>query len=154
MAPAIAICSSIEAEKIGIQTRQFYTSPPQLIKKSGAREMRFPFSLGINSSAWIEREYASGDGVVFETSKLAEGEGIQGGSIDGWARAPLGKPTVKKGSASHSASFLTIEGGCYAHIQSAERAHLNSADMAAKIAPIEQKEKKRESAVLLSKAAD
>ncbi|WP_155291415.1 hypothetical protein [Burkholderia multivorans] len=139
MTLAIAICSSIEAEQIALKTRQFFPGPPSINKSTG--EKRWHFSLGINSSAWITKAYSTMDEVVYSTSMLALGDKVQGGGIDGWTRKPLGRDRVKKGSGTHSATFLTVSGGCYAHIESPERAHLNSPEISKKVAPIEQIER-------------
>jgi hypothetical protein len=150
MAHAIAICSSIEAEKIQIKTRQFNPSPP--IMDATTRQMRWNFQLGINSSAWIVHEYSSKASVVFETSMVANEDKITGGCIDGWSRRPLGKPNVEKGSGTHSAEFLVVKGGCYAHIQTPERAHLNSPAMTSKIAAVPQRLNKPDAAPSLEAA--
>ena len=105
---------------------------------ANSREMRWGFQLGINSIAWIVQEYASKDAVFFETSMVANEDRISGGCIDGWSRKPLGKPHVEKGSGAHSAEFLLVKGGCYAHIQTPERAHLTSPAIATRIAEVPQ----------------
>jgi hypothetical protein len=135
MAIAIAICSAIEGEQIALKTRQFFPGRPAMVK--GVK--RWNFSLGINSSAWIVKSYAKPDEATYATSMLAVDDKVQGGGIDGWTRKPLGTPKKIKGSGAHSAYALTVYGGCYAHIESAERAHLNSPEIAKKVAPIEQK---------------
>lgn len=136
MAIAIAICSSIEGEKIAFKTRQYFPVPPSIVNG----EKRWNFSLGINSSAWIVQAYAQPEEEsTYSTSLLAVGDTVQGGGIDGWTRKLLGKPKKDKGSGAHSAYFLTVHGGCYAHIETPERAHLNSPEIAKKVAPIEQK---------------
>jgi hypothetical protein len=138
MAHAIAICSSIEAEKIELKTRKFNSSPPVI--DAGSKEMRWGFQLGMNSSAWIEEPYASPEkSVAFLSSMVATADKLTGGCIDGWSRKPLGKPHVSKGSGTHSATFLSIRGGCYAHIQTPAREHLENPAMDAKVREIPQK---------------
>ncbi|WP_322086051.1 hypothetical protein [Burkholderia sp. BCC1999] len=146
MAHAIAICSSIEAEKIELKTRKFNASPPTI--DPGSKQMRWGFQLGMNSSAWIDQPYSSPmNDVVFTTSMVAQGDLLTGGCIDGWSRKPLGKPHVSKGSASHSATFVSIKGGCYAHIQTPAREHLDSPAMAGKIKEVAQEARERVPAV-------
>lgn len=138
MAHAIAICSSIEAEKIELKTRKFNSSPPVMDAQS--KEMRWGFQLGMNSSAWIGQAYdAPETSVVFDSSMVEDDDKLTGGCIDGWSKKPLGKPHVQKGSGSHSATFVSIKGGCYAHIQAPAREHLDNPDMAAKVREIPQK---------------
>lgn len=150
MAHGIAICSSIEAEKIELRTRKFNSSPPVMV--AGSKEMRWGFQLGMNSFAQIEEAYASPKtSVVFVSSMVDVADKLTGGCIDGWSRKPLGRPHVSKGSGSHSATFVSIKGGCYAHIQTPAREHLDNPAMAAKIREIPQK--RRESAEALAYVA-
>ena len=136
MTRAIAICSSIEAEKIELKTRKFDSSPP-IIEKA-TRKMIYKFQLGINSSAAISQPYASPEtSVKYETSMTASGDEPTVGCIDGWTYSPP-KAAVGKGSGAHSATFVAIKGGCYAHIQTPAREHLNDPDMDAKTAPVKQ----------------
>ncbi|MEX3952007.1 hypothetical protein AB4Y40_30160 [Paraburkholderia sp. EG287B] len=135
MAHAIAICCSIEAEKIEIKTRKFNMVP---VMDPDTGVMRYQFQLGMNSSAWIHQEYESpATQITIKQSMTKKGDLLTGGCIDGWAwKAP--KKQVGPGSASHSATFASIRGGCYAHIQTPAREHLDNPDMAEKIRAIAQ----------------
>ncbi|WP_175907339.1 hypothetical protein [Burkholderia sp. BCC1640] len=135
MTQAIAICSSIEGEKIKFETRQFNISPP--VKEGG--RLRFGFKLGIRSTAWITESYANpAQSVVYVQSMTAVDDEVMGTSLDGWATKPLKEPALVKGSGRHSASALTITGGAYVHIQAAAREHLENADLSEKMKPVEQ----------------
>lgn len=135
MAHAIAICCSIEAEKIEIKTRKFTMVP---VMDPETSEMRWQFQLGMNSSAWIHQEYESpATQVAFKQSMTKKGDLLTGGCIDGWARKPP-KKHLGPGSGTHSATFASIKGGCYAHIQTPAREHLDNPDMAEKIREIKQ----------------
>ncbi|HGL6721636.1 hypothetical protein NTJ56_05680 [Burkholderia contaminans] len=135
MTQAIAICSSIEGEKIKFETRQFNVSMP--VKEGG--RLRFGFKLGIRSNAWITESYAdSARQVVYLTSMTEVDDEVMGTSLDGWATKPLKEPALIKGSGRHSASALTITGGAYVHIQAAAREHLDNANLADRMKPVEQ----------------
>lgn len=128
MARAVSICSSVEGEKLDLKTRQFHASPPT--KDPGTGKIRYGFRLGVRSSVVVTEAYAEPKASkAVDTSMTAIGDEILGTSIDGWSKKPLGKPNVSRGSASHSASFISIRGGCYAHIEIAPREILENAEL-------------------------
>jgi hypothetical protein len=105
---------SIEGRKVSVQTRQFHPFPPKKNAETGER--RYGFKLGIRSTAEIAEENDAADIPVSSKSMKSLGDSVFGESISGWARKPLGDPNVSKGSASHSAGFLLISGGCFAQV--------------------------------------
>jgi hypothetical protein len=128
MASSTTIGSSIEGEKVGIQTRQFYPYPPK--KDIKTKALQFGFKLGIRGDAEIIEGYANPLQVCsLETSMFCTGDKIAGQSIYGWAKKSLGKPNVSRGSGTHSASFLSISGGCFATVEISPREHLQSEDI-------------------------
>ncbi|WP_156432107.1 hypothetical protein [Burkholderia latens] len=120
--------ASIEGEKIDVQTRQWDAGRPMLDPKTNKK--RYAFRLGIRSSAVISEAYADpANSVSVATSMISEGDEIMGTTIRGWSKKPLGKPNVEKGSGSHSASFLTVKGGCFARVEIPAREILENASL-------------------------
>lgn len=128
MAKKSNICSSVEGEKLSFNTRQFFNRPPvynEILKKTV-----YPFKLGINGYVEIETPLKNPSGTaVYTTSLTEQGDSVQGGSVDGWATKPFKAPTVKKATGTHSASFGTVKGHAYAHVESPHRDHLQSTDI-------------------------
>ncbi|GEM_PF-805141 len=122
------ICSSVEGEKLSFNTRQFYSKPPvinELLKKKV-----YPFKLGINGYVEIETPLGNPkETAVYETSLTAQGDAVQGGSVEGWATKPIKAPEVKIATGTHSAQFGSLKGHSYAHVESPHRDHLLSIDI-------------------------
>lgn len=125
------ICSSVEGSSLSFNTRQFYPKPPvfnEILKKRV-----YPFKLGINGYVEIKTPFEEPvETAVFETSLTKEGDSVQGGSIDGWSTKPIKKPSVKKATGTHSASFGSLKGHSYAHVESPHRDHAQSVDIQAR----------------------
>ncbi len=123
-----SICSSVEGEKLSFNTRQFYSRPPVI---NGILNKRvYPFKLGINGYVEIETPLGNPkETAVYQTSLTAQGDAVQGGSVDGWSIKPIQSPGVKKATGTHSASFGILKGHAYAHVESPHRDHLQSADI-------------------------
>ncbi|WP_031435881.1 hypothetical protein [Methylobacter tundripaludum] len=128
MAKKSSICSSVEGEKLSFNTRQFYPRPPvfnEILKKRV-----YPFKLGINGYVEIETALENPkQTAIYSTSLTEQGDSVQGGSVDGWATRPIKTPTVKKATGTHSASFGSVSGHAYAHIESSHRDHMQSTDI-------------------------
>lgn len=132
MARGAVMGASIEGEKIDVQTRQWDAGRPMLDPKTNKR--RYGFRLGIRSSAVISEAYGDpANSVSSESSMVQEGDEIMGATIRGWSKKPLGKPNVEKGSGSHSASFLTVKGGCFARVDTPAREILENARLDAPV---------------------
>lgn len=122
------ICSSIEGEKLSFNTRQFYSKPPvydDLLKKRV-----YPFKLGINGYVEIDTPLDfPKETAVYTTSLTEKGDSVQGGSVDGWSTKPIKSPDVRGATGTHSASFGSLKGHSYAHVESPHRDHLQSAEI-------------------------
>lgn len=126
MTTATAVCSSIEGEKIALKTRKF---TPQLPRRDATMGHVFCFKLGINSEAHVTEAYAPGKPLHRpKASFLTVGDALWAMTIDGFAKKPIGPPEVKKGSGAHKASFISLRGGAYAHIEGAVRELLQRDD--------------------------
>lgn len=131
MAKKSSICSAVEGEKLSFNTRQFYPRPPVFHEVLGKKV--YPFKLGINGYVEIETSFENQkQTAVYTTSLTEQGDAVQGGSIDGWATRPIQRPSVKKATATHSASFGSLKGHAYAHVESSHRDHLQSTDIQAR----------------------
>jgi hypothetical protein len=123
-----SICSSVEGNNLSFNTRQFYDRPPvfnEILKKRV-----YPFKLGINGYVEIETALENPEKTaVYKTSLINKGDSVQGGSVDGWSTKPIQAPSVKKATGTHSASFGSLKGHSYAHVESPHRDHLQSADI-------------------------
>jgi hypothetical protein len=119
--------ASIEGEKVDLQTRQFHAYPPK--KDVISNQRHFGFRLAINGQAEISESYSAPDeACVYSTSLVCVGDKIAGESVHGWALKALGRPNVSKGSAAHSATFLSVSGGCFAMVAISPREQLESKD--------------------------
>lgn len=131
MAIKLNICASVEGTKLSFNTRQFFSKPP--IYNEHLQKNVYPFKLGINGYVEIEAPLENPQQAVINMKSLiAQGDAVQGGSIDGWATNPIKKPKVGTGTGTHSANFGSLRGHCYAHVQSPHRDHLQSADVQAR----------------------
>ncbi|SJM91155.1 hypothetical protein CRENPOLYSF2_2080005 [Crenothrix polyspora] len=131
MAKKSNICSSVEGNNLSFNTRQFFSKPPifnEILKKRV-----YPFKLGINGYVEIETPIEDPEKTAVYTTSLTEkGDSIQGGSIDGWSTRPIKPPTKGAATGTHSASFGSLKGHSYAHVESPHRDHLQSADIQAR----------------------
>lgn len=131
MAKKSNICSSVEGSNLSFNTRQFFAKSPvfhEILKKKV-----YPFKLGINGYVEIEMPLEDSEQTVVYTTSLTEkGDSIQGGSIDGWSTKPIKPPTKGAATGTHSASFGSLKGHSYAHVESSHRDHLQSADIQAR----------------------
>ena len=126
-----SICSSIEGNKLSFNTRQFYPRPPVFNDILG--EKVYPFKLGINGYVEIETPLVNpGKTALYTTSLTEQGDAVQGGSVDGWSTKPIKPPTKGSATGTHSASFGSLKGHSYAHVESPHRDHLQSADIQAR----------------------
>lgn len=126
-----SICSSVEGNKLSFNTRQFFSRKPVFNEILGRTV--YPFKLGINGYVEIETPLENpGQTAVYATSLTNKGDAVQGGSVDGWATKPIQAPSVKKATGTHSASFGSVKGHAYAHVESPHRDHLQSADIQAR----------------------
>lgn len=132
MVKKTSICSSVEGEKLSFNTRQFFPRPPIINETLGKKV--YPFKLGINGYVEIESPLADPKKTAVYTSSLVQGgDAVQGGSIDGWSTKPIKPPSVDSGATgTHSASFGSLKGHSYAHVQSMHRDHHESADIQAR----------------------
>jgi hypothetical protein len=128
MAKKSSICSSIEGSKLSFNTRQFFSRNPIFNEILGGKV--YPFKLGINGYVEIETPLENPEQTALYLTSLTEkGDVVQGGSVDGWATKPIQAPIVKKATGTHSASFGSVKGHAYAHVESPHRDHLQSADI-------------------------
>jgi hypothetical protein len=135
MSQSSAMNASIEGEKLSLQTRKFFHYPPK--KDSITKTRYWGFSLSINGQAEIYESYLKPKEVCkYTTSMFCVGDKIAGASVSGWALKPLGHPHISKGSGAHSASFLSIAGGCLAMVEISPREHLQSKDFQDRNPPI------------------
>jgi hypothetical protein len=131
MAKKSNICSAVEGDKLIFNTRQFYSRPPIIHDKLKKRV--YPFKLGINGYVEIATPLENpSQTAVYQTSLIEKGDSIQGGVIDGWSTKPIKLPTVGAATGTHSASFGSLKGHSYAHVESAHRDHLQSSDIQAR----------------------
>jgi hypothetical protein len=131
------ICSSVEGNKLKFKTRQFYLKPPLFNEE--LRRKVYPFKLGINGYVEIVNPLENPvDNILYETSLTEIGDAVQGGSVDGWTIKLIKPPIVKKGSGTHSATFGSVNGHSYAHVESAPREHLQSTDIQSRHPEINQ----------------
>lgn len=135
MSQSSAMNASIEGEKLSLQTRKFVPYPPK--KDSITKTRYWGFSLSINGQAEVFESYLKPQEVCkYTTSMFCVGDKIAGTSVSGWALKPLGHPHISKGSGAHSASFLSISGGCLAMVEISPREHLQSKDFQDRNPPI------------------
>jgi len=127
MAHSSASSATVEGERLKLKTRQFF---PLLPKRDAATgKNRFLFKLGIKSDAEISEAYpAPAEVCVFVNSMQCVGDRIHGDSISGWSLRPHPRANVAPGSAAHSATFLTVSGGCHARVVTPCREYLESVD--------------------------
>lgn len=127
--------SSVEGEKLYIETRKFHSVLPDRCPITNKK--RFRFRLGMRGEASITEAYEDPPNQVhFITSLVAEGDRIQGSSLSGWTYKAFGPPNVEKCSHTHSGSTLKVSGGALALVEAPSREHLNSADIEARHPPI------------------
>jgi hypothetical protein len=137
MAMSSSTGSSVEGEKIRLQTRKFSAVPP--IRCPITNKTKYRFRLGMRGEAEIHECYADpGSCVYFTTSFTDTGDRIEGSSVSGWAWKPLGKPHVTTCSGTHSGTVVQITGGSLAQVEAPPREHLDSADIAARNPAITQ----------------
>ncbi|WP_208278608.1 hypothetical protein [Massilia oculi] len=128
MANAASTGSSVEGEKMDLATRQFFALPPRRCKRT--KKMQYPFSLSIFGSAEISEAYEEPEiQAHLSTSMVAIGDKVHGTSVSGWASKLLKEPYVTKTTHTHSASVLSVKGGCFAQVDAPPREHLESADI-------------------------
>ena len=131
MAKKSNICSAIEGSNLSFNTRQFYQRNPVFNEILNKRV--YPFKLGINGYAEIITSLENPkQTAVYKTSLIEEGDSIQGGSVDGWSTKPIKPPKVGSATGTHSASFGSVKGHAYAHVESPHRDHLQSAEIQAR----------------------
>lgn len=120
--------SSVEGEKVQIETRQFHAKLPA--RNPITKRLVYNFKLGIHGSAEITECYGNPDvQVVYSTSLKDVGDVVHGTSLTGWAIKPLKDPHVKKATGTHSGSFLDLSGGCFVSVDIPPRDHLQSQDV-------------------------
>jgi hypothetical protein len=123
-----SICSSVEGMKLSFKTRQFYPKRPIINEELGRRV--YPFKLGINGYVEIITPIENPEkNTIYKTSLSETGDAIQGGSVDGWSTKLIKPPTVKIATGTHSATFGSVTGHSYAHVESPPREHLQSKDI-------------------------
>jgi len=116
--------ASIECDEASIKTRRIVTRPPQRNQNSRLkRPLIYPFKLDLNSEAYVKKELKPKEPIFDSKSMLNVGDGIIGAIISGLSGLPIRKnrATVKKGSGTHKASFLDIEGFVYVKLEKAFR---------------------------------
>ena len=124
------VCSSVEGSSLSFNTRQFYSKPPvfnEVLKKKV-----YPFKLGINGYVEIIKALKDPAAATYITSLTKVGDSIQGGSVNGWSTKVIKNPSVKKATGTHSASFGSLRGHSYAHVESPHRDHAQSIDIQAR----------------------
>jgi hypothetical protein len=142
MANAANIGSSVEGEKMDLETRQFFALRPRRCKRT--KKMQYPFSLSIFGSAEISQAYEDPSTQAhLSTSMVANGDKVHGTSVSGWALKLLKEPYITKTTHTHSASTLSVKGGCFAQVDTPPREHLDSADIQKRHPPIQQIENLR-----------
>lgn len=128
MAKKSNICSSVEGEKLSFNTRKFNSYPPTFneILKINV----WPFKLGINGYVEIDTPLEDPPNTVTNLNSLtATGDSVQGGTIDGWSTKPIKNTHVGNLTGTHKATLGTLKGHSYAHVQSGQRDHQQSADV-------------------------
>jgi hypothetical protein len=126
MAFSSSIGSSVEGEKIRLQTRKWQTPPP--IRCEITKKLQYRFRLGMRGEAEIGEAYIDPPTIVhFLTSFTFEGDRIEGSSVSGWAWKPLGRPNVTTCSGTHSGTVVQISGGSLAQVEAPPREHLDCA---------------------------
>lgn len=137
MAHSVVTGAAIEGEKLKLQTRKFDSYPPKRVAET--KQVRYTFKMGMHSDAEIAEAYPNPQAVcIYRTSMVCVGDKISGQTISGWALKPLGPPNISKGSGTHSASHLSISGGCYSWIAISPREILENAEFQKDNPPIVQ----------------
>jgi len=135
MADAASIGSSVEGEKIDLETRKFYPYPMRKCRRTN--KWQHPFSLAIFGSAEINQSYSDPSTQAHLTTSMLEvGDRIHGTAVSGWASKTLKEPTITKVTHTHSASTLSIKGGCFAKVDAPPREHSESAEIQKRHPPI------------------
>ena len=137
MAQSSSIGSSVEGEKLRLQTRKWYVTLPVRCKRT--KKMQYRFKLGMRSEAVIGQAYEDPETMIHIVSSFIEaGDRIEGAVISGWSYKTLKEPNVTKCSGTHSGSVLQVVGGCLAQVDASPREHLDSAEIAARNPEVEQ----------------
>lgn len=118
------VCSSIEGETLELQCRKFSPQPPRRDPKVG--KLIYPFKISIHGYARITKPFESKTAAIREESLLNVDDEIHGEAVDGYGLKPVGRPTIEHATATHKASFVTVKGGAYAHVEIGVRDHLES----------------------------
>ncbi|MDO8048497.1 hypothetical protein O3301_08460 [Janthinobacterium sp. SUN211] len=137
MAESASIGSSVEGEKLELQTRKFYPYPMRRCPRTN--KWQHPFSLAIFGSAEIHQAYnAPQNEAYLQTSMVAAGDSIHGSAVSGWASKTLKEPNIVKATGTHSANSLLVKGGCFAQVDAPPREHSDSADIQKRHPPVTQ----------------
>lgn len=137
MVQSSSIGSSVEGEKLRLQTRKWSAVPP--IRCPVTQKKQYRFRLGMRGEAVIREAYENpNEHVYLTTSFTAVGDFIEGAAVSGWTRKPPGPPHITTCSGTHSGTVVQVSGGCFAEIEQAPREHLNSADIQARNPAIAQ----------------
>lgn len=108
------ICTSIEGRSIDLQCRKLTFHPPRRDPKLG---LVYPFKLGIRGLAKVSRPLDPGSDPWRQGSFSAVGDQISGEAIDGFSGKPIKGASVKPATGRHKASFVSIRGPAYAHVE-------------------------------------
>lgn len=116
------IGSTVEGEKMELQCRKFSSHPPR--RDSKLKKLVYPFKLSIHGFARITETYQDGKELCRETSHTALGDEVHGEAIDGFSLKPHGKERVEHATGTHKATFVSLRGGAYAHVEIGVREQL------------------------------
>lgn len=133
---ATSVCKSLEAEKVEIQARKFQLQTPRRDTSSG--RLVYPFKVSIYGKARITEAYET-DAVLYRECSYRDAEDeLRGEALDGFARKPFGRERVEHGTGSHKATFVSMRGGAYAHIEIATRQLLEAKNPGVKKLEVER----------------
>jgi hypothetical protein len=118
------VCNSVEGEVLELQCRKFSLQPPRKDPKLG--KLIYPFKLSIFGIARITKPLDPHTSATKKTSLLAVGDEVHGEAVDGYGIRPVGRPAVGNATGTHKASFVTVKGSAYAHVEIGVRDHLES----------------------------
>lgn len=107
--------TSIEAEKAEAKARKINVFSPQLSSELSC--LVFPFKLSRNSEIYIKKEIVPKKALILKTSLLNKNQGIKGKIISGYSKKQFPDKSVKKGSGTHKASFMTFNKFVFAKLE-------------------------------------
>lgn len=111
---SVVIGASVEGHSIQLQCRKYINLLPMKDKKLG--RMIYPFKLNIFGRVEIKKKLEDGCTPISSKSMLDVGDEILGETLYGHCEKALPKPEIKKGTSSHSASFIKSRGHSFARV--------------------------------------